>query len=262
MSVSKGWLGLLLVAALGVGGCAVNAGANNMSGIYGNPSAEIPAGTRVAAIWKNGAYYPGTVQGLVEGGYAIAYDDGDQWVAPRNRVLPMTQSGVQVGDHVLAVWKNGKMYPGRVSAVSPGGATISWDDGDTPMFVPEKNIAPIGGGGGAAKGKRPPEPYHAELIPPGNGWFCFSRPDTNNSSKPFSYCARQASMCETLHGEDAQKYAGVTPCVAVTQAWCHTYHSNNGKDLPVCVPTEAECVEEVDLFLNGKTPSSLCRIEP
>ena len=118
---------------------------------------------------------------------------------------------------------------------------------------------PTGGGGGG--GKRPPSPYHAELIPPGTGWFCFSRPNEKDG-KPFSFCSRQAPICASLHDEDAQKYSGVTPCEPVTTAWCHTYRTSQGKDMPVCVPTEAECVEEVDLFLHGKTPSSLCRTEP
>lgn len=116
---------------------------------------------------------------------------------------------------------------------------------------------PSGGGGG----KRPPSPYHAELIPPGTGWFCFSRPNTKDG-KPFSFCSRQAATCATIHDEDAQKYSGVTPCEPVSTAWCHTFVTSKGKETPVCVPTESECVEEVDLFLNGKTPSSLCRTEP
>ncbi len=121
-----------------------------------------------------------------------------------------------------------------------------------------------GGGGGGSNvggaGRRPPSPYRAELIPPGTGWFCFSRP--NEYGKPFSFCSRENSICMTLHDQDMQKYQGVTGCEPVTTAWCHTYTSSGGKDLPVCVPTEAECVEETDLFLNGKTPSSLCRTEP
>ncbi len=115
--------------------------------MYATPSAPaISAGTRVAAIWKDGTYYPGTVSAMGPNGYSIAYDDGDKWEAPREGVVPMAKPGeIVVGDHVLGVWKNGKMYAARVTAVSPGGATLAWDDGDTPMFVPDNHIARIGG---------------------------------------------------------------------------------------------------------------------
>lgn len=129
-------------------------------------------------------------------------------------------------------------------------------------------LAGCGGGGGggnsldlpASGGRRPPSPYHAEVIPPGTGWFCFSRPNERDG-KPFSYCGRKLEICNSLHDEDMAKYAGVTPCEPFERAFCHTYTSKDGRVLPVCVPTETECTEEVDLFLHGKTPSSVCKIE-
>ena len=246
---------VLLATTLGLTACVTTTRGNTPAAVYGAPGIEIAAGTRVAAIWTNGAYYPGTVQAVLVDGYAIAYDDGDRWIAPRDRVLPMATAPVAVGDHVLAVWKNGKMYPGRVTAVTPGGATIAWDDGDTPMFVPEKNIAQINVGGASVKGT--PQAYRPELIAPGSGWFCWSRP--HKDGQPFSNCSRTLESCEAMQAKEAQSYQGVSTCASFPKAWCHIWGPSAQ---PVCVPTEGECTHEVEQFLKGGTPTSVCKEEP
>jgi len=114
---------------------------------------ELAVGARVAARWTDGKFYPGRIAALEGGRYSIAYDDGDALVVDAGSVLPMAQPGtLAVGEHVLAVWKDGKMYPGVLADVRPGGATVRWDDGDVPLVVAEGNIARLAAG----RGSQPP----------------------------------------------------------------------------------------------------------
>jgi hypothetical protein len=107
--------------------------------------ARLEPGIRVAAMWKDGRFYPGTVAGVLEDRrYEIAFDDGDRWTVTASAAMPMSAPGdLRSGASVLAMWRNGSMYPGRVVELSAGGATIAWDDGTEPTFVNEHLIAPF-----------------------------------------------------------------------------------------------------------------------
>jgi hypothetical protein len=109
-----------------------------------DPAASLVAGTRVAALWKDGRYYPGTIAGVLSQGLEVAYDGGDRWVVPVATLVIISPGIIREGARVLAVWTDGRMYPGVIASRSPGGATIAWDDGGKPMFVPEGNIALLG----------------------------------------------------------------------------------------------------------------------
>ncbi len=104
----------------------------------------LAAGTRVAAKWKDGHYWYGTIGEVANDGYVIHYADGDVLkVAPAN-VIPVAAPGsLNVGDHVMAVWKGAKMYPGRITRIDASTATVQWDDGDTPLDVPLNQIAKL-----------------------------------------------------------------------------------------------------------------------
>lgn len=102
----------------------------------------LAVGARVAARWTDGAFYPGRVEAADGGRFSIAFDDGDRRVVGPRDVLPMVAPGsLARGERVLAVWRDGKMYPGEVMDVVAGRATIRWDDGDAPLAVPEANVA-------------------------------------------------------------------------------------------------------------------------
>lgn len=44
----------------------------------------------------------------------------------------------KAGDRVLAVWGDGFFYPGRVQALTDGGASIAFDDGDVANVALDK----------------------------------------------------------------------------------------------------------------------------
>lgn len=109
------------------------------------PSANIATlsvGSKVAAKWKDGQYWYGSIGEVAADGYVIHYADGDVLkVAPANVIAVAPAGSLQIGDHVIAVWKGAKMYPGRITRIDGYTATVQWDDGDTPLDVPLAQIA-------------------------------------------------------------------------------------------------------------------------
>lgn len=104
--------------------------------------ALLPVGARVASKWKDGKYWYATIGRVDPDGYVIHYADGDIWKVGYGDVLPIAPPGsLHVGDHVVAVWKGAKMYPGVISAIDANTAVVAWDDGDTPLAVPLDQIA-------------------------------------------------------------------------------------------------------------------------
>ena len=98
-------------------------------------------GSRVAAKWKDGNWWYGAIGQVEDDGYVINYADGDVLKVAPNGVLPIAAPGsLQIGTHVLAVWKGARMYPGVITAVHQASATVRWDDGDTPLVVPFEQI--------------------------------------------------------------------------------------------------------------------------
>jgi uncharacterized OB-fold protein len=104
--------------------------------------ASLSVGTKVAAKWKDGHYWYGSIGQISAHGYVIHYADGDVLeVAPANVIAVAAPGSLQVGDHVIAVWQGAKMYPGVITRVDAYTATVQWDDGDTPLDVPLAQIA-------------------------------------------------------------------------------------------------------------------------
>jgi hypothetical protein len=105
-------------------------------------------GEHVAAQWKDSRYYPGVVTEVRGNECLIKWDDGDEplYVSTRNiRSLPIVQAAsYNVGDHVMATWKDSHMYPGVVAEVRGDNMyLIRWDDGDEPMLVVKDKMLPF-----------------------------------------------------------------------------------------------------------------------
>lgn len=113
--------------------------------VEGPPAAVAPAlqaGDRVAAKWKDGNWWYGTVASVDADGYVIHYADGDVLKVSKLAVIPVAPPGsLKLGDHVIALWKGAKMYPGVITRIDANTATVKWDDGDTPLDVPLSAIA-------------------------------------------------------------------------------------------------------------------------
>lgn len=85
-------------------------------------------GERVLAEWEQGLWYPGRVQDATDGGYRIAYDDGDLAVLPASKVRAFDW---RTGSRVQCNFRNqGKYFPGRIERMQGESITIAYDDGD------------------------------------------------------------------------------------------------------------------------------------
>lgn len=105
---------------------------------------QLTVGARVAAKWKDGNWWYGAIGEVDADGYVINYADGDVLRVAPAAVIPVASPGsLQVGSHVLAVWKGARMYPGVITAINGYTATVKWDDGDVPLNVPLDQIAPF-----------------------------------------------------------------------------------------------------------------------
>ena len=104
-------------------------------------------GDHVAAQWKDSRFYPGVVTQVQGEMYLIKWDDGDEpMMVSKEQVTQLTrlQAAIfNVGDHVMAVWKNSHMYPGVVAEVRGDLYLIKWDDGDEPMLVANDKMIPF-----------------------------------------------------------------------------------------------------------------------
>ncbi len=71
---------------------------------------------------------------------------------------PAAPAAVEVGEHVMAQWTNGRWYPGKIFAITDAGTyDVNYDDGDKSKGLPRKKIrkkgevaaaSASGGGGG------------------------------------------------------------------------------------------------------------------
>jgi hypothetical protein len=99
------------------------------------PKPPITAGVLVA-VRARGAIPIARVQSHVPGGYKVQFTDGALASIPAAEAVPIPAQHVfQAGDHVLALWRNGLMFPGTITHISSQGYTIAWHDGDTPQEV-------------------------------------------------------------------------------------------------------------------------------
>ncbi len=92
---------------------------------------------QIASLRRNGQFLLVKVLQVASGGYVVQFVDGTSAAVSASEVLPNPGQPVfQIGHQVLAHWRNGFMFPGTISAVSPQGYTVAWHDGDTPLVVP------------------------------------------------------------------------------------------------------------------------------
>jgi hypothetical protein len=94
------------------------------------PSAAraVEVGDTVLAYWAPAkAYFIGTAVEKAEGGYLIVFEDGDSGVVPAGKIR---KYDIKVGTKVMALWTDGKRYPGKVAKVVGRAFYIHYDDGD------------------------------------------------------------------------------------------------------------------------------------
>jgi hypothetical protein len=134
---------LLLLAGLmaGCGSSDQSSSTDATSPAAAGPAAtsEAPAfaaGDTVAAKWADGKLYLATVKSVDGDTVNVVYaDDGTAGAVPQTDVRAIPAATFAVGDRVLAVWSQGRFYPGEVTKVTGSTYTIAWDDGTTPSTV-------------------------------------------------------------------------------------------------------------------------------
>ena len=98
-------------------------------------------GTVVWAEWEDDAWYHGTIASTCDGGYQINYDDGDTKCCSISQIaideIPDANS-IAEGVRVLAMWTDGKYYPGSIASISGESYDINYDDGDKLVVALEK----------------------------------------------------------------------------------------------------------------------------
>ena len=92
------------------------------------------AGDVVWAEWKPNAWYHGTIAKVEGKKYSIAFDDGDKSTveAPQIAVdsAPKRELAAVINVRVLAKFKKGKFFPGKVTGFADNKFDIQFDDGD------------------------------------------------------------------------------------------------------------------------------------
>jgi hypothetical protein len=72
-----------------------------------------------------------------KGGFSVEYPSGKRETVKSQNLVPVPDRPVfRKGDAVLAVWSGAILYPGTISAISPAGYTVAWDDGSGHQIVP------------------------------------------------------------------------------------------------------------------------------
>lgn len=85
-------------------------------------------GDTVLAYWAPAdAYFIGTVVEKADAGYQIVFEDGDTGVVAADKIR---KNDIKVGTAVVAKWKDGKFYPGKIAKVAGRAFYIHYDDGD------------------------------------------------------------------------------------------------------------------------------------
>lgn len=95
---------------------------------------RLKAGDVVWAQWKPNAWFHGKIAKIDGKKYHIAFDDGDRAVVDaagiaRDRV-PTKEAVTVLKVRVLAKYKKGRFFPGKVTAVTGKRFAIQFDDGD------------------------------------------------------------------------------------------------------------------------------------
>jgi hypothetical protein len=104
-----------------------------LAATYAIAAGTLKVGDVVYAEWTSNGWYHGKIDKACQGGWHIAYDDGDQKCCTPAQiakdVVPPANK-VTVGAAVLAQWSDQKYYPGTVSAIAGGDYSINFNDGD------------------------------------------------------------------------------------------------------------------------------------
>lgn len=101
-------------------------------------TAPAPApGVTVALRYGKEKFAIGRVAKAVDDSFSIEYFTGDRKKAKATDIIPVPVRPVfRTGDTVLAVWSGMRLCPGRITALSPAGYAVEWDDGFAPQIVP------------------------------------------------------------------------------------------------------------------------------
>jgi hypothetical protein len=110
----------------------------------GSPLGISKPGILVAVHWRRGHWlHAKAIAGNDREGTLLMADGGTRVVSRHCVVAIPTQHVFQIGQRVLARWKDQSMFPGTVHAMSPQGYTIAWQDGDAPLVVPLGALTPL-----------------------------------------------------------------------------------------------------------------------
>jgi hypothetical protein len=122
-------------------------GISPLEGAHVTAATAFNVGDHVAARWRDSRYYPGIVTEVRGSQCLIKWDDGDEplfVLQEHMRSLSNAPAAsLNVGEHVLATWKDGHKYPGVIAEARGDLYLIRWDDGDEPMFVTKDKILPF-----------------------------------------------------------------------------------------------------------------------
>jgi hypothetical protein len=115
----------------------------------GSPtSRELPGyprvGMQLRARWTNGKYFGATLIDRDGDRFLAAWDDGDTplWLTADALELPSTERPrLKVGMSVIARWRDGSFYPGKLAEQDGPLWLVRWADGDKPLWLGEEMIA-------------------------------------------------------------------------------------------------------------------------
>jgi len=103
-------------------------------GVQVAPAAEPEKDDAVWAEWKPNEWYRGKVTKKDKGEFDILFDDGDKATVKAGQIAldkGITKKDAKEGIAVLAKFKKGNYYPGKIAKVTEDGTyEIKFDDGD------------------------------------------------------------------------------------------------------------------------------------
>jgi hypothetical protein len=107
-------------------------------------------GTRVWALWVDGRWYPGLVDGVQGSLRHVAWDDGDCMWLDAYQIVPMAAEAQapEEGAFVLARHPQGPMAPARIEEHQGARYRVTFPDGEE-AWVPGDDVYPV-----------PPNPFH------------------------------------------------------------------------------------------------------
>jgi hypothetical protein len=94
---------------------------------------RIKTGDVVWAEWMPNAWYHGKIAKIAGKEYHIAFDDGDKATVDLSKIAldrAPRKGDVKLNVRVLAKFKKGAFYPGKISGIDGGNYNIQFDDGD------------------------------------------------------------------------------------------------------------------------------------